>query len=303
MKLDCVAISWVTVANAILARAELKEISAERREIRQRTLSEYEEDSTYAGYKRGQGTVGFVIASASTTYLGMSDDDSVGHLPRRKRWVSLGVRGASRLLRPIYMIISVLNVNGAIFMIAQQGHTNPGTQINIHIPGYGSRLVNYYCNDRSLLDPRSKPTIWFESTGQHGVIDFLGLQHHLALDYNFTSCSYDPPNFGWSWTLPAGLEDHGAYLLALIKALGKQDEKRVHIGWAGGLRHAISNAIKDPEHTVAVVDLDASPAGVQYLNLQQQRGWNDTQMLRYREKDIYWQINKMMVMLTLGFGW
>jgi hypothetical protein len=82
--------------------------------------------------------------------------------------------------------------------------------------------VNYYCTN---VDNDTRPIIWFEADSAHGVLDFIGIQTILAQDYNRTSCSYDPPNFGWSDNLPSSLENFYSYLSPLLLALGQQDQR------------------------------------------------------------------------------
>ncbi|KAF2437068.1 hypothetical protein EJ08DRAFT_674148 [Tothia fuscella] len=304
-KLDCIIVSWLIAASAILAQKELQIISLERQQPQKILPLGQNHGNMYgtAQQDRNDSTIALVATLTATSYLRVNDGDSQKRLPRHKGWVYTAILWTSRPLRPIYMTISVLNGCGAVFLALQQSYSNPGTPVRVHIPGHGIQSINYYCNDMSLLNPRKRPTIWFEGTAQHGIVDFLGIQHYLALNHGFASCSYDPPNFGRTWALPVSLQDHDAYLPALVKALGKKNEKRVHVGWDGGLKYSLDHAISDPEHTVAVIDIDASPSGIEYLDIQRRYSWNDTQMHQVREQDLGQKINKAMMMMTLGFGW
>lgn len=299
-KVDCILISLLVTATAILAWRELSKISSELGEVQFRRASRH---LTYIESLDKVVSDTITLVSASQTRADHESLITPPHQQRASRFFWHTIKWISLPIRPFHAVICVLNVYGAISMTLQERYTVPGEIISIHLPGHGYRNVNYYCNDASLIDPRAKPTIWFESTSAHGVLDFLGLQHFLAVNHNYSSCSYDPPNYGRSGPLAEELKYHDLYFPALLKELGKEDEQRVHTGWNGGLRYAIKAAIQDPKRTNAVIDLDATPEGIEYLNKQFQTGWNDTMVAKFRGNDLQKQINKLMLLMSIGFGW
>ena len=131
------------------------------------------------------------------------------------------------------------------------------------------------------------------------------MQHYLATAHNLSSCSYDPPNYGWSdallATTPANDTD---YLPALLRALGPQarGKRRVLVGWGGGLELAVRHAVVDPVATAAVVDMEGAPDGIEWLDAQRVHGWTEGQRLEYRKADIDSRISLTELILSIGLG-
>ena len=179
-----------------------------------------------------------------------------------------------------------------------------GTRIRITIPSGHTPAISYNCTHPANTNTTA-PTIWFESTPGHGVLDFLGVQHHLATAHNLSSCSYDPPNYGWSDALPATtLANDTDYLPALLRALGLQErgQRRVLVGWGGGLELAVRHAVVDPGATAAVVDVEGGPDGIEWLDAQRAHGWTEGQRLEYRKADIDSRISLTKLILSIGLG-
>jgi hypothetical protein len=299
LKYDCAIISLLIATAAFLAQRQMKIIKNAREETRLRSLTQYHE--LFRSTDKANSVDTLTPVMSQNPNHPDADEESRPH--PHMRLVRQGFRFVSLPFRPLHAFVCVLNVIGAISLALQERHDNPGALISVNIPGYGQRTVNHYCNAMSVIDPHSKPTIWFETSASHGIVDFLGVQHYLALKHNFSSCSYDPPNFGWSSRLPAKLKDHKLYLPARVEALGKQNESRVHVGWSGGLNLAIEHACNDPEHTTAVIDLDDVPIEIEYLDKQRQSGWNNSQTMNYRSRDLRSKIERLSTILTLGYTW
>ncbi|OCL10854.1 hypothetical protein AOQ84DRAFT_438082 [Glonium stellatum] len=225
---------------------------------------------------------------------------------KRHRWKRIFM-WVNRILKSAHWIFLIITAAGAIVSACQEQYSNPGTPIRINLPSGPTRTISYNCtspphanhNSNTTVTP---PTIWFESSAAHGVLDFLGLQHYLASTHNLTSCSYDPPNYGWSDPLPASQHDYVDYLPALLRALGQQDDSRIIAGWGEGLELAVRHAMQDTEKTVAVVDLDASPDGIEWFEAQRVNGWTEAQRLEYRKADIQSRIMLTEAILAVGLG-
>jgi pimeloyl-ACP methyl ester carboxylesterase len=149
----------------------------------------------------------------------------------------------------------------------------------------------------------SQPTIWLESDAAHGIVDFIGLQTVLAEYHGRNSCSYDPPNFGWSDRLPSDLEDYFGYFYPLLKAIGKENEEIVLVGWGGGAENALMHTIDNPNTTRALVLMDASPDGIEWMDMRRKKNWTETQMLHYRSSDLSGRISQAQTILGLGIPW
>jgi len=161
--------------------------------------------------------------------------------------------------------------------------------------------INYNCT--SVLSYNSLPTIWLEADAAHGVVDFLGLQTSLAVDHGRNSCSYDPPNFGWSDPLPANLKNFFDYFNPLLVALQRQDEEKIIAGWGGGAKNALTHAIENENTTKSLVIMDASPDGIEWFDAQRRNNWNETQMLDYRSADLRDRVFLVETILGLGITW
>jgi hypothetical protein len=178
--------------------------------------------------------------------------------------------------------------------------TCSGTRVSVKFPS-GQRLsINYHC---SQVSNTSIPKIWFEATDAHGVVDFLGLQYFLQEEHAIPSCAYDPPNFGWSSSLPASIQNTTDTLPALLRSLNQQDQSRILAGWGGGLETAVRHATQDPEHTSAVINLDASADGIEWLDMKRIMNWDEVQMLDYRKLTLNGRVSLARTLLTLGIGW
>lgn len=162
---------------------------------------------------------------------------------------------------------------------------NRGTIVQVTLPSGKSPSINYNCT----LVPLSNslfPTIWFESSAAHGVVNFLGLQTSLALKHSRNSCSYDPPNFGWSSRLPADSVNYFDCFNSLLRALGRQNEEIVLVGWGGGAQNALVHAIKNNNITKSAVLLDSAPDGLEWLDAQRKNCRSEAQMLNYCNVDL-----------------
>lgn len=162
--------------------------------------------------------------------------------------------------------------------------------------------MNYYCTNVPS-NGTSLPTIWFEGSAAHGIVDFLGLQHSLAVSPGRNSCSYDPANFGWSENLPSSLEDDFGYFSSLLKTLNRQDEEVIIAGWGDGAKYGLIHANENPGITKALIILDASPDGIEWLDEQRKHQWNQKQMLAYRANDLSGRISLCQIILTLAIPW
>lgn len=163
-------------------------------------------------------------------------------------------------------------------------------------------FVNYNCttvpSNGTFL-----PTIWLESSDAHGVVDFLGVQQAFAVRHGRNSCSYDPPNFGWSDNLPSDLSNTDGYFKPLLKALNKEDEAKVIIGKEDGGHRGLIHANEDPETTKAFVMLNVFPDGIEFFDEQRKRRWTEKQMLDYRAIDLSGRIFLTQIVLALGIPW
>lgn len=177
-----------------------------------------------------------------------------------------------------------------------------GKRIQVKLPTGQTPAVNYHCttvpSNGSLY-----PTFWFESTEAHGIGDFLGLQHYLAIDHGRNSCSYDPPNWGHSDNLPASLSNMTGYFYPLIEALGKQNEEKIMVGWGGGAYNALRHINENPSSIRAFVTLDSSPDGIEWYDAQRKNHWNEQQLLDYRKIDLDGRVFLTKVVLAIGITW
>lgn len=162
--------------------------------------------------------------------------------------------------------------------------------------------INYYCTS-VLSSNYSLPTIWLEADAAHGIVDFLGLQTYLALDHGRNSCSYDPPNFGWSDPLPSNLANFFGYFNPLLIALQKQDEEMAIAGWGGGAKNALMHAVENNNTTKSLVIMDAGPDGIEWFDAQRKNNWTETQMLNYRSADLSSRVFSAETILGLGIPW
>lgn len=163
--------------------------------------------------------------------------------------------------------------------------------------------MNYYCTTTPSFNATSLPTIWFESGPAHGIVDFLGLQTILARDYGRNACSYDPPSFGWSDPLPSKLTDYYSYFDPLLDALGRKEEHKVIVGWGGGAKNGLIHVLENPRYTSAFVLMDASPEGIEWRSVQNQKNWTEAQMLEYRSEDLENRVSLTKTILGLGIPW
>ena len=151
-----------------------------------------------------------------------------------------------------------------------QFRSNRGTIVSVKLASGAVHSINYNCTSVAPSNS-SLPTIWLESSAVHGIVDFLGLQTALAEYHGRNSCSYDPPNFGWSDRLPSDIEDYLGYFNPLLKAVGKENEDIVLVGWGDGAKNALAHTIENPNTTKALVIMDASPDGIEWIDMKRKR--------------------------------
>lgn len=175
-----------------------------------------------------------------------------------------------------------------------------GNRVAISLDDRTTHYVNYNCT--SIHASNSQPTIWFEGDAAHGVVDFLGIQTDLAVTYGRNSCSYDPPNFGWSDRLPSHLINFFDYFTPLLQSLGREHEDIVLVGWGAGTENALMHAIEN-NSTKALVILDTSPDGIEWMDAKRKNNWTDAQMLAYRSNDLNGRISLAETILGLAIPW
>ena len=164
------------------------------------------------------------------------------------------------------------------------------------------RSLNYNCTTVPW-NGTSSPTIWLEADQAHGIVDFMGVQHHLALSHGRNSCAYDPPNFGWSERLPAKSETYYEYFVPLLKALGRSDEEIVLVGWAGGAEQVVRHAVELTTLTRGLVLLDVSLDGIEWMDERRANNWTEEAMLQRRKVDLAGRVELTKVLLSLGIPW
>jgi hypothetical protein len=147
------------------------------------------------------------------------------------------------------------------------------------------------------------PTFWFESSIAHGVVDFLGLQTILAETHGRNSCSYDPANFGWSSRLPASETDFYVAFPPLLESIGRQDEDKIFVGWAGGIEPALRHAETFQSTAKGLVLLDPSPGGIEWLDMRRAKNWTIEQMLSFRDADLASRVQIATIILALAIPW
>ncbi|OCK77947.1 hypothetical protein K432DRAFT_104500 [Lepidopterella palustris CBS 459.81] len=233
-------------------------------------------------------------------YISAPSADSM--LARRCWSAMCAFEWLNRFLKIMHWVFVVLTTVGAVVGTLQVGYMNPGTRIPVTLPTGHRTTISYNCTYPTTT-VTAKPTIWFESSPAHGVLDFLGIQLALSTNHSYPACSYDPPNLGWSDALPASLQNDTDYLPALLAALGVQREKRVLVGWGGGLELVVRHAVSlDPNSTVAVIDLDGAPDGIEWADEQRKRGWSEAQRLAFRKQDLRGRARLAQLLLSLGMG-
>ena len=162
--------------------------------------------------------------------------------------------------------------------------------------------ISYHC-ESAPGNGTVLPTIWFESSIAHGVVDFLPIQTILATTHNRNSCSYDPANFGWSSRLPSSETDFYAAFRPLLDSIGQRDAPKVFVGWAGGIGPAIRHAISEGQPTKGLVLLDAAPYGIEWLWHQREKGLTKQEMLEFRTQDLTSRVSLAKIILALAIPW
>ncbi|MCJ1466842.1 hypothetical protein MMC07_005463 [Pseudocyphellaria aurata] len=224
------------------------------------------------------------------------------HRGRAARFFLSSGRILNRFLKVVHWAMSVMFIAGAITLALSYRFENPGKITQVKLSTGQARSLNYNCtvvpSNGTLL-----PTFWFEGSEAHGIVDFLGLQHFLAVDHGRNSCSYDPPSFGWSENLVSNLEDYYSYFSPLLEALDKQNEERVIVGWGDGGHVGLVHVNERPSATKAFVMFDLSPDGIEWFDLQRKNHWNEKQTLDYRNTDMAGRISLTKIILSIAIPW
>jgi pimeloyl-ACP methyl ester carboxylesterase len=104
------------------------------------------------------------------------------------------------------------------------------------------------------------------------------VQTTLAQNYSRISCSYDPPNFGWTFRLPSSLPWDYDFFPYLLEALNRTNEEIVFVGWGTGNQFAIKHAIENPNTTKALIMIDPEPLGLDALVQKGSANWTDQRL-------------------------
>ncbi|KAG9514308.1 hypothetical protein KCV07_g8180, partial [Aureobasidium melanogenum] len=219
---------------------------------------------------------------------------------QRRTCANRAITNVNVLLLVVHACLLVLSTSGSVQLALLYRFANPGTVVKVTLPTGQATNVNHFCTS---VENSVGPTIWFEADAAHGVLDFIGVQTILAQDYNRTSCSYDPPNFGWSDNLPSSLDDFYSYFTPLLRALGQQDEPKILVGWGDGAHNALMHALENVYVTRQLVLMDSSPDGIEWFDAQRANNWTEKQMLEYRQTDLQGRISLVQLILGVAIPW
>jgi pimeloyl-ACP methyl ester carboxylesterase len=175
--------------------------------------------------------------------------------------------------------------------------------VEITLPDGKTMMINYNCTSVPTVNATSQPTFWFTASPAHGVVDFMGVQTALAEVHGRNSCSYDPPNFGWSSRLPSSVSSSFDPLQLLVERIGRKSEEKIMAAWGGGGNTALGYAVAFPNITKSLVLLDVSPDGIEWLDKQRVMNWTTDQMLQYRHDDLDGRIELAQLVLAGGVPW
>lgn len=167
-----------------------------------------------------------------------------------------------------------------------------------------SLSINHYCTAVPSKNESTLPTLWFEASAAHGVTDFLGVQSILADAHGRNSCSYDPPNFGFSSRLPSSESlDLTAVLNPLAASLGRTNEPKVLVGWGGGGENVLRHALQSSDTTKGVVLLDVSPTGIEWFDQKRAKNLTVEETVTLAKLDLQGRVSLASVILGIGLPW
>lgn len=89
----------------------------------------------------------------------------------------------------------------------------------------------------------------------------------------------------------------------MLHALGRSNEPYVAVGWGSGAEDVLSHALENPTTTKAIVIMDASPDGIEWMDAAHEHGWNEKRMLEFRKQDLEGRISLTRTILSLGIPW
>lgn len=174
----------------------------------------------------------------------------------------------------------------------------------MQLPSGTSLSINHYCTAVPSKNASTLPTLWFEASAAHGVTDFLGVQSILADVHGRNSCSYDPPNFGFSSRLPSSESlDLTEVLNPLVARLGRTNEPKILVGWGGGGDNVLRHALQSPDTTEGVVLLDVSPTGIEWLDQKRVKNLTMDETEALAKLDLRGRVSLASIILGIGLPW
>ena len=242
---------------------------------------------------------------------------------RPKRFCFALFRYFNRLLRIVRFLLAGFFIAGAIGLAERYHYKNPlvfqphlsflahpsnyfqsGTLSRIVLPSGASVSISYYCTKVSSSNSTVLPTIWFEADAAHGTTDFLGVQTALAEQYGRNSCSYDPPNFGWSGRWPSSEStDLTTVFEPLLRSIQRDDEVKVLAGWGAGGENVLRHAIQNPNSVKAVVLLDTAPTGIEWTDQARAKNLSAESTLALAKQDMSGRVSLAQIILGMGVPW
>ncbi|KAF3039798.1 hypothetical protein E8E12_009374 [Didymella heteroderae] len=183
-------------------------------------------------------------------------------------------------------------------------YQNPGARSRVQLGSGTSLSINHYCTVVPSVNASTLPTFWFEADAAHGVTDFLGVQSILAEVHGRNSCSYDPPNFGFSSRLPSSEPlDLNVVFNPLVAALERTDERKILVGWGAGGENVLRHATQNPETTEGVVLLDVSPNGIEWLDQKRSKNLTMEDTNALAKLDLRGRVSLTQIILGIGLPW
>ena len=77
----------------------------------------------------------------------------------------------------------------------------------------------------------------------------------------------------------------------------------VLVGWGGGAENSLRDAIAHPNNTKALVVMDTSPDGIEWMDARRIHNWSYAQMIDFRADDLKGRVSIAETVLALGIPW
>ncbi|KAI9003335.1 hypothetical protein DFJ74DRAFT_745097 [Hyaloraphidium curvatum] len=260
-----------------------------------------------ADYANGTNGINGDYANAAENGIADSTAKGASSLDKKPNCGRNTLSGFNVFLRFLHVFFLALLANGGIQAALNTSYPPRGTVQTVTLVDGRTRPLHRYCEGPAS----SLPTIFMDSSGAHGTVDFYPIQTYLV-GLGRRVCVYDPPGFGWSGNLlanefyyyPQSPNAANLHYDSLFEQIGEGGDKKLNfLAWGGGGNPMIRYTRLRPGKVASLGLLDVSPDGIEFKAYGAYRNYTPEQVVKYTNLQLMGRTSLANILNSLGMPW